>query len=89
MYLHATGVGEALRTPGNLGALLLQRDQPDRSLFELTTVWSSIDAIRAFAGEDYTRAVLYAEDEAYFLGWDVQVEHFAVATLAGFDTSHT
>jgi hypothetical protein len=40
-----------------------------------------MDAIREFAGEDYTRAVLYANDEQYFLRWDERVEHFEVTSL--------
>jgi hypothetical protein len=44
-----------------------------------------MDAIREFAGEDSTRAVLYANDEQYFLRWDERVEHFEVASLEGFN----
>lgn len=78
-----TGVGDALATPGNLGALLLRRADGSRTLFELTTLWPSMHAIRAFAGDDVERAVLYPEDEAYFVAWDQQVEHFVVAAHEG------
>lgn len=92
-YLRATGVGDALRTPGNEGALLLRRDEVEveveETLFELTTLWRSLDAIREFAGEDYTRAVLYAGDEDHFLRWDEQVEHFEVTSLEGLDQGVT
>jgi heme-degrading monooxygenase HmoA len=84
-YLHATGSGDALRTPGNEGALLLRRDDVEETLFELTTLWRSMDAIREFAGEDYTRAVLYENDEQYFLRWDERVEHFEVTSLEGLN----
>jgi hypothetical protein len=49
-YLRATGSGDALRTPGNEDALLLRRDEVEETLFELTTPWRSMDAIREFAG---------------------------------------
>jgi len=44
-----------------------------------------MDAIREFAGEDCTRAVLYANDEQYFLRWDERVEHFEVTSLEGLN----
>jgi heme-degrading monooxygenase HmoA len=85
--LRATGTGDALRTPGNEGTLLLRRVEVEveETLFELTTLWRSMDAIREFAGEDYTRAVLYANDEQYFLRWDERVEHFEVTSLEGLN----
>ena len=61
--------------------LALRRDEVDETLFELTTLWRSMEAIRKFAGEDYTRAVLYENDEQYFLRWDERVEHFEVTSL--------
>jgi len=44
-----------------------------------------MDAIREFAGEDCTRAVLYANDEQHFLRWDERVEHFEVTSLEGLN----
>jgi heme-degrading monooxygenase HmoA len=82
-YLQRTGVGDALRTPGNLGALLLRCDDGARSEFELTTLWTNVDAIRAFAGEDYERAVLYPEDAELFVAWDEMVRHAVVVTADG------
>ena len=86
-YLQATGVGEALRTPGNLGALLLRRDDGELVLFELTTLWRSWDSIQAFAGEDESIAVLYPEDHAHFARWDEHVEHLDVVDHDGLATS--
>jgi heme-degrading monooxygenase HmoA len=83
-YLGRTGVGEALRTPGNQGALLLRADGRDGHVeFTLLTFWASWDAITAFAGDDVSKAVLYPEDHAYFTRWDEQVQHLAVASWEG------
>lgn len=82
-YLQVTGVGEALRTPGNLGALLLRRDDGEHVLFELTTLWRSWESIHAFAGQDVSRAVLYPEDQALFARWDDHVQHFDVIPYDG------
>jgi hypothetical protein len=65
--------------------LLLRCDVVEETLFELATLWRSMDAIREFAGEDYTRAVLYPSDEQYFLRWDERVEHFEVTSLEGLN----
>jgi heme-degrading monooxygenase HmoA len=80
-YLRRTGVGEALRTPGNQGALLLRADGCDGHVeFTLLTFWTSWAAITAFAGDDVSKAVLYPEDHAYFTKWDEHVQHLAVAS---------
>lgn len=50
--------------------LLLRRDVVEETLFELTTLWRSMDAIREFARRTtHPRAVLYANDEQYFLAF--------------------
>jgi heme-degrading monooxygenase HmoA len=83
-YLRRTGVGEALRTRGNQGALLLRADARGGHVeFTVLTFWVSWDAITAFAGDDVSRAVLYPEDHAYFTKWDEQVQHLTVASWEG------
>ena len=83
-YLQRTGVGEALSTPGNQGALLLRADGDDgRGEFTLLTFWATWEAITAFAGEDVNKAVLYPQDHAYFTDWDERVEHMTVASWSG------
>lgn len=83
-YLRRTGVGEALRTSGNQGALLLRADGRDGDVeFTLLTFWVSWDAITAFAGDDVSKAVLYPEDYAYFTKWDERVQHLAVVSWEG------
>jgi heme-degrading monooxygenase HmoA len=80
-YLRRTGVGAALGTPGNRGALLLRADgRAGHVEFTLLTFWASWEAIAAFAGDDVNQAVVYPGDRAYFTAWDEQVEHLAVAS---------
>jgi heme-degrading monooxygenase HmoA len=87
-YLWRTGVGEALDTPGNQGALLLRADPRDGEVeFTLLTFWPGWDEIRAFAGDDPNHAVLYPEDRRYFTLWDEQVEHLTVASWVGVRSS--
>jgi hypothetical protein len=51
-------------TPGNRGAWILRRDQGDRTEFITMSFWDSVDAIRAFAGDDIDAAVLYPRTSA-------------------------
>ncbi|AIA01674.1 hypothetical protein SAZ_06275 [Streptomyces noursei ZPM] len=80
-YLERTGVGRARDTAGNQGAILMRRPAADGTVeFWLLTFWESEEAIRAFAGDDVGRAVLYPEDEAHFTRAAAEVDHFAVVT---------
>jgi hypothetical protein len=46
--------------------------------FVLTTLWDSLGAIRGFAGDDYTRARYYPEDDDYLLDREPFVLHYEV-----------
>ena len=78
-YIRATGFAEYGQTPGNRGAWLLRRDRDGRTEFITLSLWDSVDAIRAFAGEDIEAAVLYPEDERYLLDGESSVAHYVVA----------
>ena len=75
-----TGMAGYRRTPGNVGAQLLTRDLGDGRT-ELITIswWSSLDDIKAFAGEDIDVAKYYPEDDEYLVDRDATVAHFQVA----------
>ena len=77
-YLERTGLGEYRDTPGNLGVTVLRRLVDDRAEFVLISYWESMDAVRAFAGDDPERAVYYPEDDRYLLEKSPAVDHFEV-----------
>ena len=77
-YIRETGFAEYGRTAGNRGAWMLRRDDGDRTEFVTLSLWDSVDAIRAFAGEDIEAAVLYPEDERYLVGGESSVAHYEV-----------
>lgn len=77
-YVRRTGFAEYARTAGNLGAWMLRRDDDDRSELVTLSFWESLDAIKAFAGEDIEAAVLYPEDERYLIEAST-VRHYEVA----------
>jgi heme-degrading monooxygenase HmoA len=78
-YIRDTGFAEYGRTAGNRGAWMLRRDTGDHTEFITLSLWETIDAIRAFAGDDIEAAVLYPEDERYLVGGQSTVMHYEVA----------
>lgn len=56
-YMHETGVAGYVATPGNRGVWMLRREAGERTEFVMFTLWNSLDAVKAFAGEDYEVAV--------------------------------
>jgi heme-degrading monooxygenase HmoA len=77
-YLQTTGLKEYADTPGNRGVHTLRRIYDGKCEFFLLTLWESWDAIKAFAGGDYEKAVYYPEDEKFLIDRGPIVEHFEV-----------
>jgi heme-degrading monooxygenase HmoA len=78
-YIRETGFAEYGKTPGNRGAWLLRRDDDGTTEFITLSLWDSVAAIRAFAGDDIEAAVLYPEDERYLIDGGTQIRHYEVA----------
>src|SRR5215212_6916685 len=76
VYIRDTGFAEYGRTAGNRGAWMLRRDDGDRTEFITLSMWESVDAIKAFAGEDIEAAVLYPEDERFLIDGESTVTHY-------------
>ena len=53
-YIRETGFSDYAGTVGNRGGWMLRRDQAERTEFITFSLWDSVRAIRAFAGEDLT-----------------------------------
>jgi heme-degrading monooxygenase HmoA len=77
-YLLKTGLKEYAETPGNRGVQTLRSIADGKCEFFLLTYWDSWDAIKAFAGPDYEKAVYYPEDEKFLIEKRPKVEHFEV-----------
>ena len=78
-YIEDTGMAEYRRTPGNLGAHMLTRDLDDgRTEVVTLSFWTSLDAVRAFAGDDVSTAVFYPEDDRWLVDREVTVTHYEV-----------
>jgi heme-degrading monooxygenase HmoA len=71
-------VPELQRIEGFLGAALLQQARAEEIEFLVLTRWQSMDAIRAFAGEEVESAVVEPEAAAALTGFDRTVQHYEV-----------
>ena len=80
-YIRETGFAEYGQTPGNRGAWLLRRDDHEAGTSEFVTLslWDTVAAIRAFAGDDIEAAVLYPEDDRYLIDGGTDIRHYEVA----------
>src|SRR5215469_10558158 len=78
-YLQETGLKDYAATSGNRGVTVLRREQGEHCEIMLISLWDSMDAVRAFAGENPDRSVYYPEDDQYLLQMEPLVRHYEVA----------
>ena len=78
-YMHHTGIAGYASTEGNRGVWMLRRDVDDQTEFVMFTLWDSMDAVKAFAGDRPEVAVYYPEDDRYLIERGEFVSHYEVA----------
>jgi heme-degrading monooxygenase HmoA len=70
---------EALRAvPGCRGGFLLRCDDAAGVEFVTLTLFDSLDAVRAFAGEQYEQAVVAPAAQAALRDYDRTVQHYTI-----------
>lgn len=69
--------------PGHRGAYLLRRQIGDHAEMVIITMWESIDAIRAFAGDDVEAAVFEPEARRLLPDRDERVKLYEVVRRPG------
>jgi heme-degrading monooxygenase HmoA len=67
---------------GYVDGYVLRRDSGDRVDFTVLTLWKSLQAVRAFAGDDYETAVVPAAARRVLGGFDERVTHYDVVVRA-------
>ena len=78
-YIDETGMAAYAATHGNMGAYMLTRDLGNgRTEVVTLSFWASMDAVRAFAGQDPERAVFYPDDDRFLVDRETTVTHFTV-----------
>ena len=86
-YMQDTGVAGTAGTPGNRGVWMLRRDVGDRTEFVMFTLWDSLEAVKAFAGDDPETAVFYPEDDRFLVERDLTTAHYQVDNHVGPGTA--
>lgn len=77
-HLRQTAIPQCRQAPGNTAAYILRRGDGDRTEFTFLTLWQSLDAVRAFAGEDIEQSVPSPEDEIFLTGIRPAITHYEV-----------
>jgi heme-degrading monooxygenase HmoA len=61
---------------GHDGAYALRRESDDEVEFVVLTLWRSLDAVRAFAGDDYEVAVVLPDARRLLVRFDERSAHY-------------
>jgi heme-degrading monooxygenase HmoA len=77
-FLQERAIPDYQRTPGNRGVRLFRRLEGDRAHFLTLSYWTSLDAVRAFAGDAVDVAKYYPEDRDFLLEFEPTVQHYEV-----------
>ena len=77
-FLRARAIPDYRSVSGNLGAFVLRRDESDACHFLTVSLWSSMEEIRAFAGDPVDRAKYYEEDGDFLLEFEPAVAHYTL-----------
>jgi heme-degrading monooxygenase HmoA len=80
---------EYLATPGNREAWCLHRTEADVTHFEMLTFWDGTEAIKRFAGDDYSMAKYYDFDSDYLIEMEPHVRHYEVSSNSSSDPSRS
>jgi hypothetical protein len=72
----------SMRTiPGFRGADVLRHEEQDETAFVTLTRFDTLDAIRAFAGDDYETPVLEPTARALLSRYDQRAQHFTTSSF--------
>jgi heme-degrading monooxygenase HmoA len=77
-HLHASTLPSLARLDGHRGAYVLRRAVAEGVEFVVLTLWDSLESIRAFAGDDYERAVVPPQARMSLATYDERAAHYEV-----------
>lgn len=78
-YMDGTGFTNYKKTPGFIDLKVLRSNKEGLTHYLILTFWESYEAIRKFAGDDYTKAQYYPEDKEFLIEFEELVNHYEVA----------
>jgi heme-degrading monooxygenase HmoA len=77
-YLSEAGVAKMKKVPGNLGVELLRRNQGGTTDFLVVSYWTSLDAVKNYAGSDYAKVRSLDRDREFLVDPETEVVHYEV-----------
>ena len=77
-FLRRRAIPDYRGVAGNQGAAVLRRAGADGAEFLTVSLWSSLEAIRAFHGDDIEAAKYYEEDQDFLVEFEPRVVHYEV-----------
>jgi heme-degrading monooxygenase HmoA len=81
-FLRSELFPEVARLPGFLGARILRRPAESEEEFVTLTMFESLDAVRAFAGEDYETPVIEPEAQRLLSRYEDRAVHYATVDFS-------
>jgi heme-degrading monooxygenase HmoA len=75
-YLFDAGVKKIATIPGNQGVQMMMNKEADEAEFMVVSYWDSIDAIKGYAGAEYTRVHDLPRDKEFLIDMETRVRHF-------------
>jgi heme-degrading monooxygenase HmoA len=77
-HLEKTVMPNLGRNQGVINAYFLKREVKEGVEFLVVTEWKSVDAIKAFAGDDYDQAVVDPYAQSLMVTFDKKVRHYTI-----------
>jgi heme-degrading monooxygenase HmoA len=77
-YLNDSGVAKMRKVQGNLGVEVLRRNQGGMTDFVVISYWTSIDAVKNWAGADYGKTRFLDRDREFLVDPEPEVAHYEV-----------
>ena len=77
-YLFDVGVKKIASLPGNRGVQMMTTKTSDAGDFTIVSFWDSIEAIKGYAGADYTKVHDLPRDKDFLIDHEPLVRHYAL-----------
>jgi heme-degrading monooxygenase HmoA len=75
-YLFEVGVKKIATLPGNRGVQMMVSKSAEQAEFMVVSYWNSIEAIKGYAGEEYTKVHDLPRDKEFLINQEKLVRHF-------------
>jgi heme-degrading monooxygenase HmoA len=77
-YLFEVGIKKIATLPGNRGVQMMVSKTAEQGDFTVISYWDSIEAIKSYAGEDYTKVHDLPRDKEFLIDHEPLVRHLSL-----------